>query len=207
MFFDITKNVKDHQGVLSDSSFLVFDWMGSAFYCFSLLGFLPRFFFSRNLYSTGRANYNYILTCKEFSIFSSGTRSSVFVSWFMHVFFPLGFRLGWVLPFQNLFHPFFYSPLHHSEILLGIYMLDNFCLRLCCNIRDLFYVRILGLLALNTRIETIAGPRRFIRHWKEKWICILPGSIQVRSILGDLAIKLVPLNGVQSGEIDMEWIV
>ena len=207
MFFDITKNVKDHHGVLSDSSFLVFDWMGSVFSCFSLLGFLPRFFFSRNLYSTGRANYNYILTCKEFSIFSSGTRSSMFVSWFMHVFFPLGFRLGRVFTFPNLFHPFFYSPLHHSEILLGIYMLDNFCLGLCRNIGNLFYVRILRLLALNTGIKTIAGPRRFIRHREEEWICILPRSIQVRSILGDLTIELVPLNGVQPGEIDMEWIV
>ena len=192
---------------MSDSSFLVLDWTGSAFSCFSLLGFLPRFFFSRNLYSTGRANYYYILTCKEFSIFSSGARGSVFVSWFMHVFFPLGVRLGRVLAFQNLFHPLFYSPLHHSEILLGIYMLDHFCFRLGSHEGHLFDVRILRLLALYTRVETIAGPRRFIGHGEKEWIGILPGSIQVRGILGDLTIELVPLNGVQSGEIDMKWIV
>lgn len=150
--------------MFSDSSSCVGFW--------ELFGFLPLFFFSRNLSLYGRALIKILITCQKLSILAPWSHHCMSMSRFVEILFSFFFVFGvfskflihvYIFNMRKLIHGLFHSSLHHSEILFWV---DWFCFGLILDIFHFFDWAMLALLAFNAVVNT--GSRLW-RFAEEMW--------------------------------------
>ena len=86
-------------------------------------------------------------------------------------------------------------------------MFNDLSLGISSNERNFLDFGICGLLAFYAGIEAIAGARWLIGHGEKVWIGKFSRAIEIGEILRDIIVEMVPLDGVESGEIYMKGIV